>query len=165
MATRRRPPAGRHRYPRSARLSETLREVLARAFAVGHQFAKAHLSATQIEDPQPGFGGRTRVIDQRQRRRRRDVTRVDRAPHCTEREGQYIRRHASRFGNREIDQLVRHRTRCGRRARKRNGSEQTHNEAGQHRDNAVCQLLNLFVDAGFDAHIRGRNARSQARPR
>ena len=29
MATRRRPPAGRHRYPRSARLSETLREVLA----------------------------------------------------------------------------------------------------------------------------------------
>ena len=29
MATRRRPPAGGHRYPRSARLSETLREVLA----------------------------------------------------------------------------------------------------------------------------------------
>jgi ribosome-binding factor A len=29
MATRRRLPAGRHKYPRSARLSETLREVIA----------------------------------------------------------------------------------------------------------------------------------------
>ena len=29
MATRRRLPAGRHKYPRSARLSETLREILA----------------------------------------------------------------------------------------------------------------------------------------
>ena len=29
MATRRRLPAGRHKYPRSARISETLREILA----------------------------------------------------------------------------------------------------------------------------------------
>jgi ribosome-binding factor A len=90
MATRRRLPAGGHKYPRSARLSETLREILAEELVRIDDERLEFVTVTSIDvdnelnraivyfDSLAGEGGDDAIIDVLEEHRRRMQTSINR---------------------------------------------------------------------------------------